>query len=75
MNAKATCLLIGLTVAVGGCAAHQMLAEPLASFGKSGLINDPKQVGRLEGLWPLAEIGVGQIGGVNGLHRLSGGRS
>lgn len=44
----AVVLVAGLSLVVGGCAAHQMLAEPLASIGKSGLIDDPKQVSRLE---------------------------
>ena len=37
-----------LAAAVGGCASHCPLGEPVASMLRAGLVNDPAQVSRLE---------------------------
>ncbi len=41
------CALLAAAWMLGGCASHYALA-PIAGLGSAGLINDPKQAGRLE---------------------------
>ena len=48
MTRHAVIAAVLLTGSLGGCATRHMLAVPFADLGKTGLINDPKQVSRLE---------------------------
>ncbi len=48
-------LLIAIS-SLGGCASHYKLMVPVADIARSGLINDPKQVSRLEKAMTDGEI-------------------
>ncbi len=48
MRQTALLVLTSLMMLAGGCATHRALAAPLVAMERSGLINDPRQVSRLE---------------------------
>lgn len=45
---KTICLMLILVPAMGGCASHFSMVPPTADLARTGLINDPAQVSRLE---------------------------
>ena len=45
---RLTCMLPVLAAALGGCASHHALVPPVADMLRAGVVNDPKQVSRLE---------------------------
>ena len=48
MTRKLIFTTAGLALLLGGCASHYALVAPIARMERTGLINDPKQVSRLE---------------------------
>jgi len=48
MKRLALTLLPILAAAIGGCASHHALVAPVADMLRAGVVNDPKQVSRLE---------------------------
>lgn len=48
MRQIALLALVALMMLAGGCFTHRALAAPVAAMERSGLINDPRQVSRLE---------------------------
>ncbi|HUT01076.1 MAG TPA: hypothetical protein VM031_01375 [Phycisphaerae bacterium] len=53
----AICILTVLSAILGGCAGHHALVEPKADLLRAGVVNDPKQVSRLERAMTDRDIG------------------